>query len=326
MGIYDFFYNDVNCFYNVKPMVKDNKLYFSKHNLNSSISLENNILPIKTFYYKYPDNFVVLNEQYSKLYIIKDKALYKVLDIKDATNDIFLENIYNANGDRLKIKTVDDLNNFIIDNEYKNKKEAKLYKKYNPSSKNIIIAFKLINCDSSNSYNIVDILEDGDYAEFNELLKDLGLRFSLDINTPAKSKSIIQNISLDESRSSRIINFIKEKAYELLYRFNGRIDEEKEELSIHLNHLSQEFKTKWFYEKKCIQEMTFGYFIASINAINNDDMDDFNRELLREKIFIELSNYIYHNDGIVDKYIDWINPNIQELKIINSIINQIYKN
>jgi len=89
---------------------------------------ENSNLPLKTLYYKYPDNFVVFDFNFNcdNCWIIKNKKFQEIKNHEDITENDLGETVYDYFGRELNISKVEDFHQ--LKKEYK---EAKIkYEKW----------------------------------------------------------------------------------------------------------------------------------------------------------------------------------------------------
>lgn len=79
---------------------------------------EEDELPLKTLYYKYPKNFIVYDYSYSEgnLWVVKNGKYKKYISYKDLTEEDLGEAVFNYYGKELNIKTINDFN--IIKEEH----------------------------------------------------------------------------------------------------------------------------------------------------------------------------------------------------------------
>lgn len=95
---------------------------------------EGDKLPLKTLYYKYPDNFVVFDYEYSNnVWIIENGRFKELKNYDDLIKKDLGDAVYDYCGDELNIKTVEDFQtikkDFQITEKLYNKLENELFPK-----------------------------------------------------------------------------------------------------------------------------------------------------------------------------------------------------
>lgn len=117
MGMYDCLNGEqVKCFYRVvhyKSGQNDTWEFF--HSGGQLRGYINDCeLPLKTFYYNYPKNFLILDENCSILHTIKDGKLFNTepLRMVESINNDLLKNVYSYHGLELNINNLDELKGY----------------------------------------------------------------------------------------------------------------------------------------------------------------------------------------------------------------------
>lgn len=331
MGMYDYLNGEqVKCFYRIIHYKdgENSPWEFSHSGGQLRGYIDGSELPLKTFHYKYPSNFLILDENERVLHTIKNSRLFSTQSLSDIASieESLLKNVYSYYGLSLNINSINELK------EYPAKVSEKIYtirdmqNKYKPSSSKLIKSFRLMDENAKDLESIVFLLEDEDYINLNSLLDFLDLGFNLHFDSPIKSKIIIKSLLDNEKTSQNTIDFIKNKANELFYRFSDRLECEEEELNKILKPYLNSFNERWIKDNNFKIEEKIGGYISVINELDElkkDSPEYFNdKEKESYEVSLKELKKLIKEYGI-DSYIEWLNPSNKELEIINDILNRL---
>lgn len=171
MGMYDYFGK-----YQIKifgvPIFYESNLYGGISLMGGKLITYNkgDKLPLRELWYKYPNNFIVLDnntEEYEDnfrwlVHIIKDGKYFNTVELKDFNNKDLGQATYDYHGNLLNIKSKDDMYKVIgLKNEHKDK-QNKLEKSYFPEG-----VFECINTNIQ-KYDYLEKEYDNKLNEINK--------------------------------------------------------------------------------------------------------------------------------------------------------------
>lgn len=331
MGMYDYLNGEqVKCFYRIVHYKdnSNNSWQFSHSGGQLRGYADGSQLPLKTFHYKYPNDFLILDENSSILHTIKDGKLFNTEPLRMVKTIDFnlFKNIYNYNGLELNINNINELKEYPKKASERIDTINRLYKEFKPSNSRLIKSFRLIKEQTDKLEDIVLLLEDEDYKDLNNFFNSLNIQLSVSSDSPTKSRLILK-LLLDSKENSQITKvFVQNKANELFYRFNNRQEEEEKALNEVLNPYLEAYNKKWIKENEFKTEVKIGGYISVIHGLNelkNSYPESFNyKDEESYNIALEELGYLIKEYGI-DSYIKWLNPSKEELDIINSILNNL---
>ena len=331
MGMYDYLNGEqVKCFYRVihhKDSL-DNKWEFSHSGGQLRGYTNGSKLPLKTFHYNYPKDFLILDENDSILHTIKDGKLFNTESVRmiESIDNNLLKNVYSYYGLELNINSLDELKEYPKRVSERVNTINAMYKKYKPSSSKLIKAFRFTKDNVDKPEEIVFLLEEDDYKDLNKFFDSLNLKLSVSIDSPIKSRLILKLLLDDKDNSKTTKDFIKNKASELFYRFSDRQEEEEKELNKFLNPYLEAYNKRWIKNNCFKTEKKIGSYISVINELdelkknspqyyNDKDEESYN-------ISLKELNVLVKEYGI-DSYIKWLNPSNEEIEIIDNILNKL---
>lgn len=328
MGLYDYLNGEqVKCFYRVVYDKEDGVTSFHKSGGYLRGYITGDDLPLKTFHYKYPANFLILDYE-GILHTIKDGKLHNtqfVHDIKYIDSEL-LNHVYGYNGEELNIANIDDLKIFPSKFEERQYEIVRMQKEYKPSSYRLVKSFHARVVNSSNCEKIIDILESEDYNDFNAFLRTLDTSFLIDIKDVKKSKELIKSISSNSDYSEKLVTYIQSKAKEIYDTCNDRLPIEKERFDSMVNPYLKSFVSKWYKESDNKLESLIGSYISVIyeleefkkeypESFNDRDVESYNNAT------VELLKLLKENKNGLEQYLEWLKPSDKELKIIENIVH-----
>lgn len=331
MGMYDCLNGEqVKCFYRViyyrENTNNDWQFSYSGGQLRGYINKSQ--LPLKTFHYKYPNDFLILDERSRILHTIKDGKLFDTEPLRMIKNIDFnlFKNVYNYNGLELNINNIEELQDYPNKASERIDTINRLYKEFKPSNSRLIKSFRFINNQTDKLEDIVYLLEDEDYKDLNDFFNSLNLELSISPDSPNKARVLIKLLldSKDKGQITKI--FVQNKANELFYRFNNRLEDEEKLLKEVLDPYLETYNKKWIKESNFKTEEKIGRYISVIHELNElrktypESFNDKDEESYTNALK-EFSCLIEKNG--IDSYIEWLNPSKEELNIINDILNNL---
>ncbi len=131
MGMYDYLGGkQIKAFY--IPVYNDRHIDLLRYTWHSGgilRDLDEN-LPLKTIYYKYPDDFIVLNFDMKSFWIIKDRRFVEFKSCEDMTEQDLKGNVYGYYGALLNVNSLEDFAQLEIDVEDNNVSENIYFDKW----------------------------------------------------------------------------------------------------------------------------------------------------------------------------------------------------
>lgn len=298
-------------------------------------------VPIKTFYYNRPKNFIVFDEnEYQNnplLHIIRDSVVFNTISLKDATDDVFIDNtlVLNYYGYELNIKSTEDCYKFMEEsNKYEEEQRDVNKPTYNLFHNKIIPLHWIIShIDYSETINKLrpdrssklKIVFQGIEA-LTEIQKILEENFSFKSLQEFKD-SLITNDDLYNNFVEIILPIAKAK-YE---QYNKEYDKLKTEIKPLSDKLSKEYYSKHYIESPYKEEAQFGEYIECLRYMYHDrDQEGIphlasNRS--RYDALIEaITDFLNTHNNIVDSYIKWLELDDVQAQNIKSICEGILTN
>lgn len=331
MGMYDYLNGEqVKCFYRIVHYKdnSNNSWQFSHSGGQLRSYVDGSKLPLKTFHYNYPNNFLILDENSSILHTIKNGKLFNTEPLRMVKSIDFnlFKNVYNYNGLELNINNINELKEYPKKVSERVDTINRLYKEFKPSSSRLIKSFRFVKEQTNKLEDIIYLLEDEDYKDLNNFFNSLNLQLSVSSDSPTKARLVLK-LLLDNKDNSQITKvFIQNKANELFYRFNNRQEEEEKALNEVLNPYLESYNKKWIKDNKFKTETKIGCYISVINELNelrDNHPGSFNdKDEESYNTAIKELNCLIKDNGI-DSYLKWLNPSKEELDIINSILNNL---
>ena len=331
MGMYDYLNGEqIKCFYGVVHYKDslDSKWEFSHSGGQLRGYVNGSELPLKTFHYNYPKDFLILDENDGILHTIKDGKLFNTepLRMVESIDDNLLKSVYSYHGLELNINSLEELKEYPKKVSERVNTINSMYKKYKPSSSKLIKAFRFTKDNVNKLEDIIFLLEDDDYKDLNKFFDSLNLKLNLSMDSPIKSRLMLKLLldSKDDSEATK--DFIKNKASELFHRFNNRQEEEEKELNKFLNPYLEAYNKRWIKNNCFKTEEKIGSYISVINELDElkknspqyfNDKDEESYDISLKELNVLVKEY-----GI-NSYINWLNPSNEELEIINNILNRL---
>lgn len=337
MGMYDYLNGEqVKCFYSNLHCKENDEWQVCRSGGNLVEYQSGDELPLKTFYYKYPKDFLILDEFDNIVHTIKDGKLHNTEELDDILNidTYLLNNVYDYYGKELKISSLENLKEYPVKADERKTTIVKSRKEFTPSSNKMLASFRILNREKYKYTNvqkykyedIIDILEEDDLDEFNSLIEKLNYNFKLDMNSPLKSKVLLKSVLDNKDNHDCIIQIIKSKAEELFDRYKNRLDVENKKLDNFLNPYLKEFDNKWIKENQFEIEMQMGVYISIINDIESFKRETLNYFMESDKESLEVAKSKLKeliNLYTIDRYIQWLEPSKEQEEIIFNIVNNL---
>lgn len=334
MGMYDCLNGEqIKCFYNVvhyKDINDDKWMIYHSGGQLRSYSIGDD-LPLKTFYYNYPKDFLIIDEHCEILHTVMNGKLIKTEPLRfvESVDSDLLAHVYNYNGVELDISSLDKLKEYPKAHAQRIESINKFYKEYKPSNALMIKSFRILKEQTNKLEELAYMLEEDDFTDLNSFLDSLNFNIALDLNSKNKSKFILRLLLDNKEYEIPTKEFIKNKANELFYRFNDRDEEEEKALKEVLNPYLQSYNNLWIKNDCFKTEKKIGYYFSIINELDElkQDIPDFFNEKDKESYLVALNElkYLIDEHG-VDSYIKWLDPSQEKLKTINSILDSVNKN
>lgn len=340
MGLYDYINGEqIKIFYH--PIFDEN----SKDTWHSGGSMidynTGEQVPIKTLYYNRPKDFLVFDEnEYQNnplLHVIKDGVIFNTISLKDATDDLFINNILVLNyyGYELNIKSKEDCYNFMKEsNEYEEnyRKINKpthdlLHKKLKPISwiKTFIKDSETVNKIKPTRLKKLDTAFEG-INELPEIQKTLEDNFSF-----KSLEKFKESLVADDKLYNNFVDIILPIAEEKQKQYNEEYDEIKSKLEPQLEKLRHEYFSKYFPESPYKIEAQLGEYIDCLRYMyhcrDKERPSQLTSNRVRYDALIEaMKDFINKHNNIVDSYIKWLELNDVQAQYIKSICEGIFVN
>lgn len=302
---------------------------------------ENDEVPSQTFWYKYSDNFMILDYMYSGInplvHIIRNSKVKKTIRLDELTSVDFIENekVLNYYGEELKIYHIEDIAKFIDD-----KNELEGHSEYK-RSKNDLYADNLIRRSNDierlkkDPVNALFLVSELDRENVTEILKgfsinDIVVDDSNSLELIARYKEDL--ISLEGANSFKnkdILNQIKDivlkRLEEEFHIINDESEKNNNEIEKEIKELEKIYKNKWFV-KRFKDEMKFGEYLECYRYLTSSKNSVYASEDTKsryEDCILKFSNFIKEKDNILERYLIWSNFDKETQNIIKEIVQEI---
>lgn len=345
MGLYDYINGEqIKIFYN--PIFNEQEQN-TWHSGGTMINYDTGEpVPTKTLYYNRPKTFLVFDEyeneneyetKHPLLHIIKDGVVSNTIDLQDATNDLFVDNILVLNyyGHELNVKSKEDCYNFIKDttvyeDTYWNTQQPIhniIYNKLKP-----INWIKTFTKDSETVNKIAPTRVRKLATIFNGISSLPEIQQILQDNFSFNSlNEFQQSLATDDNLYYKFVDIIRPIAEEKGNQYNEEYEKLKSKLEPQLNKLYNEYHSKYLPNSPYTIEAQFGEYIECLRYMypyrDAERPPQLTSNRVRYDALIEtMKAFINTHNNIVDSYIKWLELNDVQAKYIKSICDGIFTN
>lgn len=340
MGLYDYINGEqIKIFYH--PIFDEN----SKDTWHSGGSMINyntgEQVPIKTLYYNRPKDFLVFDENdYENnpmLHIIKDASVSDTISLKDATDDVFANNmlVLNYYGYTLNIKSKEDCYKFTKESDEYEEAQRKLNKPTYNLLHNKITPVHWIISHIKGSKTINKLRPDRS-SKLNTVFKGIEqlpeIQKILQDNFSFKSlEEFKETLVVDDNLYKNFVEIILPIAEAKLNQYNEEYNKIKAEIEPSAEKLRNEHYSKYYITSPFETEAQFGEYLDCLRYMYNCRDQErppqltSNRE--RYDALIEaMKDFINKHNNIVDSYIKWLELDDIQAQYIKSICEGILIN
>lgn len=331
MGLYDYINGEqVKCFY--IPVFSEHGGVW--HSGGRMISFtDGDEVPVKTMYYKYPDNFMIFdhNSYFGDCYvhIIKDKKVFKTCTVTDMKDEYFVGNelVVSYYGAKIfNIKSVQDMKDYINASLEFNKLRTNLDKDTTKAMDNFMRCFRLTQAienvkDKKDALNLIT-------KDNFEVVKLLDMNTFKDISTFNQLQDMKENLMLNEDYINEFFKEFKELLNKQFYFLEEEHSKKSKQAKKRLKPYKEEYDKKWFIEDEFTLEKEFGEYLEVIIPLFEykdveSDIAIFNNMNRYISCRDRFNAFIKQNDDIKERYIKWANLDQEEIQILDEILNAV---
>lgn len=327
MGLYDSINGEqIKCFYTPIFSTPEGIWYSGGHMIDF---IDGDEVPTKSMYYKYPDNFIILDhDTYNTgccIHIIKDKKVFKTCTLTDISNDYFKDNtlVINRHGTSiLNISSVEDLKLYIKDTNTLFNTIHDLETETRNSFDKFLKCFRLIQKFEAMKQDdkILDLIDNDNFYLVEPFFKNRN------INTFKELKDKKKELLLNNELLEDLTLFFKETLNKEFKKLNKEHDDKDSKSKELIKPYKEKHSQKWFLKDEFILEKEFGEYLECITYLfyekgkNYAGIDNMERYLSCKEAF---DTFIKNNPEIKDKYIAWAELDNKDINSLNDTLNQV---
>lgn len=302
---------------------------------------EKDIVPSQTFWYRYSDNFMILDYMYSGvnplIHIIRNSKVEKTIRLDKLTPIDFIgnEKVLNYYGEELKIYNIEDIAKFIDD-----KNELEGFSEYKRST-NDLYADNLIRRNNDIEHlkkdpiNALFLVSELDRESITKILEGIPINGievddsnSIDLISRYK-EDLVSNHKDNLFENKEILNQMRDIVLKRLEDEFHIINDESEKNNIdiekEIRDLEEIHRNKWFVDR-FKDEMKFGEYLECYRYLTSSKNSVYASEDTKsryEDCILKFSNFIRENNNILERYLIWSSFDKETQDIIREIVKEI---
>ena len=328
MGMYDYINGEqVKCFY--RPIFSENEGLWHSGGLMRSY-VDGDELPLKTMYYKYPNNFMIFDyidyDDECFIHIVKDKKIYKTCDLNDIKDEYFEDNklvVSYYGSSILNFKSVSDILEYIKDTKEHNLKIKEIKRDTRLAYDEFIKSFRALQRLNKikNSKEVFELIK----PKYFNSLKDLFKSKNIELNDDFIKAIKIDELLNDENFMNKLNDILETEMKKEFDELSNKHDVAFKKAEEKIKPLDTVYLNKWYLKDEFSLEKDFGEYLDTIIYLFEEKdkecsiLDNKKRYESCKELFIK---FIENNAGIKDKYIKWLELDEECIKELDDILSK----
>lgn len=336
--IYDYLNGDqVKCFYIPIYYPEGSDVFESKicHSGGDLRGFANgDTVPYKTYFYKYPKNFVIMSYDtyYTKkgliFHIIKDGVVFKTVNFEQLIKFDFktMNCFIDYYGRELNINSIYSVSKFCSDSRRVRLQIDKIAKNRCSALNNMASKSYEIQDIKEDSHTIFNLVNKKDICGLAKLLNDSSfLEFIIDedncLDIISKSKETIVN---NEKIFKQMFKLVESRLNNEFNKLSDIYDIESKNSNKIIEPIREKHSNKWFTKDKYSLEKIIGeYYYCLLFSLSEKEAEPNNERYIKEvdECISDFKKIINQNHNVVDNYLTWTEENQDFIEKFKKIVN-----